>query len=53
LPDKDVPILLAAIAAHSTYLITGDIRHFGRYFGKTIEAMLVSSPADCLRNSGR
>ena len=50
LPDKDVPILLAAIAAHSTYLITGDVRHFGRYFGKTIEGMLVSSPADYLRN---
>lgn len=53
LPDKDVPILLAAIAAHSTYLITGDIRHFGRYFGKTIEGMLVSSPADYLRNIAR
>lgn len=53
LPDKDVPILLAAIAAHSTHLITGDIRHFGRYFGKTIEGLLVSSPADYLRNIGR
>jgi uncharacterized protein len=53
LPDKDVPILLAAIAAHSTHLTTGDIRHFGRYFGKTIEGMLVLSPADYLRNIGR
>jgi uncharacterized protein len=53
LPDKDVPILLAAIAAHSTHLITGDIRHFGRYFGRTIEGVLVLSPADYLRNIGR
>ena len=46
LPDKDVPIFLAAMAARATHLITGDFRHFGRYFGKTIEGMLVLSPAD-------
>lgn len=49
LPDKDVPILLAAVAAQATHLITGDVRHFGRYFGKTIESILVLSPADYLR----
>jgi predicted nucleic acid-binding protein len=51
-PDKDLPILLAAIAARSTHLITGDVHHFGRYFGKTIEGMLVLSPADYLRKIG-
>jgi len=30
LPEKDVPILLAAITAEANYLLTGDIRHFGR-----------------------
>ncbi|HXX44210.1 MAG TPA: PIN domain-containing protein [Candidatus Acidoferrales bacterium] len=49
LPDKDVPILLAAIEARATHLITGDARHFGPYFGKRIEGILVSSPADYLR----
>lgn len=49
LPDKDMPILLAAIAARSTHLITGDVHHFGRYFGKTIEGMRVLSPGDYLR----
>jgi predicted nucleic acid-binding protein len=52
LPDKDVPILLAAVAAQATHLITGDVRHFGRYFGKSIEGMLVSLPGDYLRKSG-
>jgi uncharacterized protein len=52
LPDKDVPILLAAVAAQATHLITGDVRHFGRYFGKRIEGMLVSLPGDYLRKSG-
>jgi predicted nucleic acid-binding protein len=52
LPDKDVPILLAAVAAQATHRITGDVRHFGRYFGKRIEGMLVSPPGDYLRKSG-
>ena len=49
LPEKDIPILLAAIEARSTHLITGDLRHFGPYFGKTLAGILVLSPADYLR----
>ena len=49
LPEKDVPILLAAVAARATHLITGDVRHFGRYVGKRIEGMLVSPPGDYLK----
>ena len=51
LPDKDVPIFLAAMAARATHLITGDVRHFGRYFRKTIESILVLPPADYLKKS--
>ena len=51
LPEKDVPIFLAALAARATHLITGDVHHFGRYFGETIEGILVLSPADYLRKS--
>src|SRR5215213_7904437 len=36
LPAKDRPILQAAIAAQATHLITGDRKHFGRYFGQRI-----------------
>ena len=52
LPDKDARILLAAVAAQATHLITGDVRHFGRYFGKRIEGLLVLPPGDYLRKIG-
>ena len=49
LPDKDLPILLAAIEAKATHLITGDVRHFGPYLGKRIEGILVLLPGDYLK----
>src|SRR2546428_3619431 len=33
LPDNDETILLAAIAAEATHLLTCDQAHFGRYYG--------------------
>jgi len=36
LPDKDKPILMAAVSSKAGYLLTGDARHFGRFFGETI-----------------
>jgi predicted nucleic acid-binding protein len=50
LPEKDVPIMLAAIEAHATHLLTGDVRHFGRYFGKRIGGILITLPAAYLRS---
>jgi predicted nucleic acid-binding protein len=52
LPEKDVPILLAAIEANATHLLTGDIRHFGSFFGKRVEGILVLPPGDYLRRHG-
>jgi predicted nucleic acid-binding protein len=49
LPEKDRPILLAAIEARATHLITGDVRHFGPYFGKRIEGILIVTPAQYLK----
>jgi predicted nucleic acid-binding protein len=49
LPEKDAPILLAAMEAQATHLITGDVRHFGPYFGRTVEGILVLPPAEYLR----
>lgn len=49
LPEKDAPILFAAMEARATHLITGDARHFGPYFGKQIEGILVLLPAAYLR----
>jgi uncharacterized protein len=48
LPDKDQPILLAAIGAGATHLLTGDSQHFGPYYGERIEGVLIFSPGDYL-----
>jgi predicted nucleic acid-binding protein len=45
LPEKDVPIMLSAVEAQATHLLTGDLRHFGRYFGKRIGGVLILPPA--------
>jgi predicted nucleic acid-binding protein len=49
LPEKDVPILLAAIEARASHLLTGDVRHFGPYLGKKIEGIAIVLPGDYLR----
>jgi predicted nucleic acid-binding protein len=49
LPEKDRPILLAAMEAWTTHLITGDLRHFGPYFGKTIGGILIVTPCQYLK----
>ena len=46
LPQKDVPVLLAAIEARATHLLTGDIRHFGPYFDKKIEGVAITLPGE-------
>jgi predicted nucleic acid-binding protein len=52
LPEKDLPILLAAVAAGCTHLITGDRQHFGPLFGRRIAGVLVLRPADYRAGSG-
>jgi uncharacterized protein len=49
LPEKDAPILLAAIEVRATHLLTGDVRHFGAYFGKKIEGIAIMRPGEYLR----
>ncbi len=53
LPEKDVPILLAAIEGRATHLLTGDVRHFGAYFGKTVYGIRITLPGDYLRSRSR
>jgi hypothetical protein len=45
LPAKDAPILLAAIAAGATHLLSTDLKHFGPYYDRVVEGMLIVSPA--------
>ena len=49
LPEKDVPILQAALAVGAAVLLTGDKTHFGRYFGKKIGGVRILPPGDFLR----
>jgi predicted nucleic acid-binding protein len=46
LPDKDLPILLAAIDGKATHLLTGDREHFGPYFRQEIGGVLILPPAE-------
>ena len=48
LPQKDRPILFGAIESKATCLITGDVTHFGKYFGKKIEGVLILPPSEYL-----
>lgn len=50
LPEKDRPILRAALRSNATHLITGDLTHFGPYLGDEIAGVRVVRPADLLRD---
>jgi len=45
LPEKDRPILLAALQARATHLVTGDVTHFASYLGKRVEGLRIRTPA--------
>src|SRR2546423_9775577 len=53
LPEKDIPILLAATEARATHLLTGDVRDFGRYFGKKIAGVMIVLPGEYLLDAKR
>ncbi len=44
LPDKDQPVLAAAVLSRADFLVTGDIRHFGQWYGKTVFGIRVEPP---------
>jgi hypothetical protein len=46
LPDKDLPILLAAIDGGATHLLTGDWEHFGPLFRQEVAGVLTLPPAE-------
>jgi predicted nucleic acid-binding protein len=45
LPEKDRPVLAAAIHHRCEILVTGDRTHFGALYGKTIRGVKICSPA--------
>lgn len=48
LPDKDRPVLAGAIQARTGYLISGDKKHFGPLYGKTICGVRITPPTELL-----
>jgi hypothetical protein len=44
LPEKDKPVLAAAIYHRCSVMLTGDRTHFGPLYGKTISGVTVHSP---------
>ena len=44
LPEKDWPVLAAAIRVQCEALVTGDRTHFGALYGKTIDGVSIHSP---------
>ena len=49
LPDKDLPILRAAVSSGATHLLTGDFKHFGPFYRQKIGGVLILTPAEYLR----
>lgn len=47
---KDAPILLAAIEAGASHLLTGDQRHFGHLYGKSVSGVKILMPAMYLQS---
>ncbi len=44
LPEKDRPVLAAAIRHRCEALVTGDRTHFGRLYGKAIHGVTIHTP---------
>lgn len=48
LPEEDAPILAAAIISRADVLVTGDRKHFGPLFDRTVGGVKVLSLSDTL-----
>jgi len=48
LPEKDWPVLLAAMSVKANYLLTGDRIHFGKYFGQAVRGIKICLPRNYL-----
>ncbi|MDN5874755.1 MAG: PIN domain-containing protein [Sinobacteraceae bacterium] len=49
LPEKDIPILAAAITAGAQGLVTGDRKHFGSLYGRHVNGVQVLTLAAALQ----
>ncbi|ETN89726.1 MULTISPECIES: PIN domain-containing protein [Thermus] len=49
LPEKDQPVLRAALLARAQVLLTGDVRHFGRFMSREDLPLRIMTPGDFIR----
>ena len=49
LPEKDLPVLMAAVKAKATHLLTVDKKHFGPFYEQKLGGALVLTPGEYLR----
>ena len=52
LPEKDRPVLAAAIRLRCDALVTGDRTHFGALYGQRVEGVAIHSPLSLARTFG-
>jgi uncharacterized protein len=52
LPEKDRHVLAAAVLARAHFLVTGDYKHFGAWFGRRIAGIRVEPPGSFPRVLG-
>lgn len=52
LPEKDRPVLAAAIRSGCTLLVTGDKTHFGALYGATLHGVTIHSPVSLAQALG-
>jgi predicted nucleic acid-binding protein len=45
LPVKDQPVFAAALLSRADFLVTGDRKHFGEWYGTTLMGLRVEPPA--------
>ena len=50
LPEKDRPILSAALVSGATHLVTGDQTHFGAWYGKQVGSVTIIKPGAYLQS---
>jgi predicted nucleic acid-binding protein len=50
LPEKDRPILSAALVSGATHLVTGDQTHFGAWYGKQVGGVTIIKPGAYLQS---
>jgi predicted nucleic acid-binding protein len=49
--EKDKPILLSAIFAKADFLITGDVKDFGKFYGKKVGGVTILPPSEYLNKT--